>query len=55
MPRTTTPPPPYKVDGALIIVGNGSAEPTYAILPGGALQLQHSGQVFTSAGKQQKR
>jgi hypothetical protein len=50
-PRPRVQPLPYKVDGALVIVGNGSERATFAILPGGALKLERSGQVFTYAGK----
>lgn len=41
-------PLPYKVDGSVLIVGNGEQRTTFAILPGGALQLDRNGQVFTS-------
>ena len=44
-------PLPYKVDGAQIIVGNGPERATFAIMPGGALKLEQSGQVFTYASK----
>lgn len=42
-------PLPYKVDGSVLIVGNGEQRTTFAILPGGVLQLERNGQVFTSA------
>ncbi len=49
--RAKAPLLPYKVDGQRVIVGDGPAQATYAILPGGALQLQQSGQVFTYASR----
>ncbi len=49
-PRTKAP-LPYKVDGEVVIVGNGANQATFAIMPGGALKLQQSGQVFTFVSK----
>ena len=46
---------PYKVDGALIIVGHGPDAPRFTILPGGALQKNRNGQVYTLAAMEQKR
>lgn len=50
-PRVKPLPRPYKVDGEVIIVGVGEQATTFAILPGGALQLNQNGQVFTHAAK----
>ncbi len=44
-------PLPYKVDGAIIIVGNGQDQDRFAILPGGALRRANNNQVFTHAPK----
>jgi hypothetical protein len=46
---------PYKVDGAVIIVGTGTQAPRFTILPGGALQKSRNGQVYTLAAREQKR